>query len=103
MAFAGFTGTVLLFQQNKRIDTQNELIGVTLASELRQRLVASKGETKLGPRIAAEVPGCDVSIDWVGRYDFYQHPNESVVSSIVILDKNPSIGDRVIAALEALL
>ena len=130
VAFAGFAGTVLLFDQNKRLREQtaeleehrtqlsiqsesmkfqNEMSGLSLTSEFRERLngvtepKVRQGRTLIG---LGPLEGmfrkteCTITLS---EHPFLQPPNPSSISGISRLASNGNIGEQVVAALVDLL
>ncbi|MGI3186377.1 hypothetical protein [Nioella aestuarii] len=121
LAFGAFTGTVLLFEQNNRLqeqtdqfDTQNEILTLSLASELRLQLQNASeqasfsfmsrrgGDFLTGIPLLSHADGCGVGYD--SEIELSTVPSPAIVDAIADLATRESpIRARVVEALRHLL
>lgn len=129
IAFGGFAGTVLLFEQNRRLeeqtieligqrkqleeqnsrfDIQNELLGLSLTSELRERLrpVADKqkglGLTRNTVSTFGDTSGHSCTLSLINSA-LGSVSNASSVEAVAKLAQSQYIGKSVVSTLETLL
>lgn len=115
--FTGVTGTVLLFEQNKKLgeqtlqliaqtqsfEQQNELLGLSIVEELRTRLSTGRQPISLLPKIGvSSAYGCRVQVA-KDRPPLFKSPNPSSVKAIAALLDSSHLGQNVQDALVYLL
>ncbi|MEW7008626.1 hypothetical protein [Lentilitoribacter sp. EG35] len=116
VGFGAFTGTVLLFEQNKKLDAQTEqliaqnkqfeaqnaLASVSMVSGLRERLrsVGTRSNTDIGiaPDVFLE---CGVDFDYSHKLSLPANPSE--VAAVKLLAQDENLSDNVIQSLTLLL
>lgn len=113
LGVAGLTGTVLLFQQNEkiddqtdRIDVQNAMLALDLTDDFRQRLTSSE-LAFWGPENVSDLsnfPGNQAcSLGYKLGFESGTVANQSTILSIVELAADSVVGDQVVAAIKPLL
>lgn len=121
LAFGAFTGTVLLFEQNNRLqeqtvqfDTQNEILTLSLASELRLQLQDASqqasfdffarrgGNFPTGQPLLVHTNGCGLGYD--SEVELSTVPSPSIIRAVgQLATRESSIRERVVDALQHLL
>ena len=106
IAIAAFSGTVLLFDQNRKIgeqtekmEVQNELMTLPVLADLRETLMSETKHSRTFPR-KFETNSCMLSAHVEA---IYPQPRRSDISAIKRLGDNPQLKKIVISSLIALL
>lgn len=121
IAFGGFVGTVLLFEQNERLseqtkeliaqrkelqrqgdrfETQNELLGLNLTSNFRDRLsTLAEPSDAMTDAIWVGKNSCQITLDLDGLLGT---PNPSAVAAIATLASSKQLSQKVVSALISL-
>lgn len=107
LAFAAFAGTILLVDQNKKIEfqtaqleRQNELQSITLASTIREMLYVPARSTRAYD-FGIALDGC--FMDAPETILLEQQPSNAIISSVVDLASSADWGDRILQIVSTLL